>query len=249
VGWYGVRRASVVLRDVDLTLEPGELTAVTGPNGSGKSTLLRMLAGASAPSRGRARGRPEQTGYLPDRFPPGLRFIPAEYVRHMGRIRGLRDRVIAEGTRELAERLGFGPYLGTRMAELSKGTCQKLALTQALLADPDLLVLDEPWSCLDEPAQRELASLLLEARQRDGCVVVSDHRAATTGQVADRICAIVEGRLEVREPGEPRVLVELVRPDGTVVRHQVPRHQVDKTLATSDLGCSPMPPPRWPVSR
>jgi ABC-2 type transport system ATP-binding protein len=229
--WYGVRRARPVLRDVDLTLEAGELTAVTGPNGSGKSTLLRILAGASAPSRGRVRGRPRHTGFVPDRFPPRLRFTPTEYLRHMGRIRRLPDRVIAEGTAELAERLGLTPYLGTRMAELSKGTCQKVALSQALLADPDLLVLDEPWSGLDDRAQRELTSLLLEARQRGGCVVVSDHHTAETNQVADRVCAIANGQVVTHDPAEPTVLLELVRPDGTVVRSRVPRHQVDKLLA------------------
>jgi ABC-type multidrug transport system ATPase subunit len=229
--WYGVRRANPVLRDIDITLGAGELTALTGPNGSGKSTLLRILAGAAAPSRGRVRGRPRHVGFVPDRFPPRLRFTPVEYLRHMGRIRGLPARAVAAGTEELAERLGFIGHLGTRMAELSKGACQKVALTQALLAGPELLVLDEPWSGLDEPAQRALTGLLLEARQRGGCAVVSDHRSAMIGQLADRVCAIADTRLAVREPGEPRVLVELVRPDGTVQRHQVPRHQVDKLLA------------------
>jgi ABC-2 type transport system ATP-binding protein len=229
--WYGVRRANPVLREVDLTLAGGELTAITGPNGSGKSTLLRILAGASASSRGRVRGRPRSTSFVPDRFPPRLRFTPTEYLRHMGRIRGVPDRAIAAGAEELAGRLGLTRHLGTRMAELSKGTCQKVVLTQALLGEPDLLVLDEPWSGLDEPAQRELTSLLLEARQRGSCLVVSDHRTATTGQVADRICSIVDGQLVAQEPGEPRVLVELLRPDGTAVRQQVPRHQVDKLLA------------------
>jgi ABC-2 type transport system ATP-binding protein len=229
--WYGVRRARPVLRDVDLTLESGELTAVTGPNGSGKSTLLRILAGASAPSRGRVRGHPANTGYLPDRFPPRLRFTPTEYLRHMGRIRGVPEQVIGEGTEALAARLGFTRFLGTRMAELSNGTCQKVALTQALVAGPELLVLDEPWSGLDRDAQRELTSLLLEARQQGGCVVVSDHGLAAISQLADRVCSIVDSQLVMAEPGEPRVLVELVRPDGTVLRQQVSRHQVDKVLA------------------
>jgi ABC-type multidrug transport system ATPase subunit len=231
--WYGLRRSGVVLRDVDLTLQPGELTAVTGPNGSGKSTLLRILAGASTPSRGRVRGRPRNTGYLPDRFPPRLRFTPNEYLRHMGAIRGLPGRLVAEVTGELAGRLEYRQFLGTRMAELSKGTCQKVALTQALLGEPDLLVLDEPWSGLDEAAQRELTGLLRQACQRGGCVVVSDHRAAMLDKLADRVCAITDGRLVARDGAEPAVLVELVRPDGTVQRQQVPRHQVDKLLVQS----------------
>lgn len=229
--WYGVRRASPVLRDVNLTVEAGELTAITGPNGAGKSTLLRILAGASAPSRGRVRGRPRNTGYVPDRFPPRLRFTPAEYLRHMGRIRSLPGPVIEAGVEQLAERLGFTRHLGTRMAELSKGTCQKVVLTQALLADPELLVFDEPWSGLDEAAQQELTGLLLEARQRGGCVVVSDHRAAMIGQVADRVCTVAGGQVVPLDQAEPTILVELVRPDGAVLRHTVPRHQVDKLLA------------------
>jgi ABC-2 type transport system ATP-binding protein len=229
--WYGVRRTSPVLREVDLTLAEGELTAVLGPNGSGKSTLLRILAGASDPSRGRVRDRPRNTSFVPDRFPPRLRFTPTEYLRHMGRIRGLPERTITDGIEELAGRLGLTRHLGTRMAELSKGTCQKVVLTQALLGAPDLLVLDEPWSGLDEAAQRELTGLLLDARQRGGCVVVSDHRVAQIHQIADRVCAISGGQLVAHDPSESTVLVELLRPDGTVLRHQVPRHQVDKLLA------------------
>ena len=103
--WYGSQR-HMALRQVSLAFEPGAVTALSGANGSGKTTLLRILAGTAVPSRGRVRHRPRAIGYAPERFPPGLRFTPAEYLGHMGRLSRLPPRVVAARTGELAARLG-----------------------------------------------------------------------------------------------------------------------------------------------
>jgi ABC-type Na+ transport system ATPase subunit NatA len=216
--WYGHRQSA--LREVSVAFEPGAVTAVAGANGSGKTTLLRILAGTAAPSRGTVRGRPRAIGYAPERFSGGVRFTPAEYLGHMGRVRGLpRPRATAR-IGELAGRFGFEPFLGMRMAELSKGTVQKVVLAQALLSPPELLVLDEPWTGLDARAQRQLAGVLSEVRQADGCVVLSGHHEVAIGAVADRICRLEAGRLvddapvvpgtrPEAWPVEPPVLIEL----------------------------------------
>lgn len=202
---YG-RSGPLVLNDVSLGLEPGTVTVLRGRNGSGKTTLLRVLVGASGPSGGTVL-RPATVGYVPERFPPGLRFSPREYLRHAERIRGLA------GTRidALVERLGLRDQADLPLATLSKGTRQKVAVAQALLADPDLLVLDEPWNGLDAGAQAELSGVLLEVRERGARILLADHGEAATQVQADRHLHLHDGAL-VERPSVAqgqRVVVEV----------------------------------------
>lgn len=162
-----------VLRDVRLELQPGRVVRIHGHNGSGKSTLLRVIAGIAEPSSGRVSGRPS-TGYVPERFPSALPFTAEQYLRHHARMRGIPA---SQGTQWL-ERFGAEQFAGTAMKELSKGTSQKIAVTQALLGDPALLVLDEAWTGLDEAARAELASVVRERARSGACVVFVDHDPA-----------------------------------------------------------------------
>jgi ABC-type multidrug transport system ATPase subunit len=176
-----------VLQRVGVDVEPGCVVEVRGVNGAGKSTLLRLLAGASLPSRGRRRVAPGvAVGYAPERLaaPP---FTAEEYLRHHARIRGLPFDV------SLAERLGFSELLGERMAALSKGSLQKVVLTQALAGDPDLLVLDEPFSGLDADARATLADIVRERAARGRAVVFSDHSEAGQTRPAADVRWLVDG--------------------------------------------------------
>ena len=169
-----------VLRDVLLDLRPGRVVRIQGHNGSGKSTLLRVVAGIAEPSRGRVSGRPS-TGYVPERFPSALPFTAAEYLRHHARMRGVP---VSQGTR-LLERFEAGQFAGTAMKELSKGTSQKIAVTQALLGDPELLVLDEAWTGLDAAARSELSTVVRERVRGGACVVFVDHDPARLADATD----------------------------------------------------------------
>ncbi|PJE93823.1 hypothetical protein CUT44_31985 [Streptomyces carminius] len=151
---YGIGKPWV-LRDVDLELRPGTLVRIEGANSSGKSTLLRLLAGIDAPSAGRITGRP-RTAYVPERFPAALPFTALGYLTHLGRIHGMRRGPAVTAARRWLERFGAGGLADMPLAELSKGGCQKVALAQALLAGPELLVLDEVWTGLDRRASAEL---------------------------------------------------------------------------------------------
>jgi ABC-type multidrug transport system ATPase subunit len=151
---YGLR-GPWVLRGVDLTVAPGRLVRVEGANGTGKSTLLRLLAGIDAPSEGRITGRP-RTAYVPERFPPALPFTAAGYLTHLGTVHGLSRTAAGRAAGEWLERLGAAAYADTPMARLSKGSSQKVAVAQALLAEPELLVLDEAWTGLDTDARRDV---------------------------------------------------------------------------------------------
>ena len=169
---YGVRQPWVV-RDVSLDVAAGRLIRVEGPNGSGKSTLLRVAAGVTVASRGRVSGRPH-TGYVPERFPGGLPFSGREYLLHMARVHGLRGDV-GRRVDEWLERLGAAAYAAAPLRALSKGMCQKIAIAQALLPEPGLLVLDEAWTGLDVTARMALDDAVAERVAAGGAVLFVDH--------------------------------------------------------------------------
>jgi ABC-2 type transport system ATP-binding protein len=173
---YGVRRPWVV-RDVSLDVARGQLIRVEGPNGSGKSTLLRVVAGVTAASRGRVTGRPH-TGYVPERFPGGLPFSGQEYLLQMARIHGLRGDAGRQRVDEWLERLGAAGYAAAPLRSLSKGMCQKIAIAQALLPRPGLLVLDEAWTGLDVTARGALDDAVAERVAAGGSVLFVDHDPA-----------------------------------------------------------------------
>lgn len=190
-----------VLRGVDLGLRPGTLVRVQGANGSGKSTLLRLLAGIDAPSEGRITGRP-RTAYVPERFPAALPFTAAGYLTHLGRVHGLGRREAATGATEWLERLGAVAHARTPLGELSKGTSQKVAVAQALLAGPELLVLDEAWTGLDTAARDQLDLAVAERVTAGASVVYVDHDPRRLAGAVHTVLSVRDGRLDER-PAEP----------------------------------------------
>ncbi|WP_256332695.1 ATP-binding cassette domain-containing protein [Streptomyces sp. 2131.1] len=206
-----------MLRGVDLALPARSLVRVEGANGTGKSTLLRLLAGIDAPSEGRITGRRPRTAYVPERFPAALPFTAAGYLVHLGRVQGLRTADAADRAHEWLTRFGAAAYARTPLAELSKGTSQKVAVAQSLLAEPELLVLDEAWTGLDTEARGELDRAVAERVTAGATVVFVDHdprRLAGTVDTAYRF----EGLGLTTAPLaalDPRVRVEATAPPGT----------------------------------
>ncbi|MFE1825029.1 ATP-binding cassette domain-containing protein [Streptomyces yangpuensis] len=216
---YG-RRRPWVLRGVSLEVPPGALVRVEGGNGGGKSTLLRIVAGIDAPTEGRVGGRPRRTAYVPERFPVALPLTALSYLTHLGRVHGLgRAEAVRRATHWL-ERFGAAGHARTPMAELSKGTSQKVAVAQALLAGPELLVLDEAWTGLDAVARRELDLAVAERTAAGASVVFVDHDPARLAGVPD-----AHHRLEgtslvpVAPPGAagPRVRIRAAAAPGGVL--------------------------------
>ncbi len=167
------RGAPWVLREVTAQLRPGRITEITGANGAGKSTLLRLAAGLLRPVDGSITERPAVVGFAPERFPAAQPFTVAGYLRHTAR---MRKASFADAL-EWAARLGLEPLLDTRLPELSKGSAQKVGLTQALFPSPGLLVLDEPFAGLDPDTRGELPSMLASLAASGTTVLVSDHQA------------------------------------------------------------------------
>ncbi|MCX4820009.1 ATP-binding cassette domain-containing protein [Streptomyces sp. NBC_01142] len=188
-----------MLRGVDLELRASALVRVEGTNGSGKSTLLRLLAGIDAPTEGRITGRP-RTAYVPERFPAALPFTATGYLTHLGRIQGLSRRTAQARATEWLERFGAAGHARTPLAELSKGTSQKVAVAQALLAEPELLVLDEAWTGLDTVAREEFDRAVAERVTAGATVVFVDHDPRRLAGAVDAAYAVDGGAL-VRSAG------------------------------------------------
>ncbi|WP_350275368.1 ATP-binding cassette domain-containing protein [Kribbella sp. HUAS MG21] len=189
---YGRRE---ILADVDLHLNAGELLALVGANGSGKSTVLRLMVGLSRPSTGTVRRNARVVAYVPDVFTSHDRLSAAAYLTHMGRIRGLATKTARERAHVLLDRLALSGGADTPMRKLSKGNAQKVALAQALLDPPQLLVLDEPWSGLDATAHSTLRELLAEAAAQGAAVAFTEHSADVVRSTATRVCELDRGRL------------------------------------------------------
>jgi len=193
---YGLRQPWVV-RDLSLDVPPGRLIRLEGPNGSGKSTLLRVAAGVTRPSAGRVTGRPH-TGYVPERFPGGLPFSGRDYLLHLARVHGLRGPAAARRVDEWLDRLGAASFAAQPLRALSKGMCQKVAIAQALLARPGLLVLDEAWTGLDQAARGALDAAVAERVAEGGTVMFVDHdQARLAGRITERWQLGDTGRVSV----------------------------------------------------
>jgi ABC-type multidrug transport system ATPase subunit len=252
---YGFRRRPV-FSGISLVLPPGEVTAILGDNGSGKSTLLRIVAGAVLPSGGKIVGRPRRVGYVPDWFPAHPRLSPMTYLVHMGRVAGLPAEVARRRGAEHLERLAFAGDPAAPVDLLSKGNAQKVAIAQALLNEPQLLVLDEPWNGLDLPGQRVMRELVAERVATGTIVVLADHREAFVSGTAQTF-RMDEGELRKVEAvpavpdgggrtGDKLVVVEVrglpperrddlpgvvsLTVDGDLVRVRVPRRFSDSLL-------------------
>ncbi|MFG2913267.1 ATP-binding cassette domain-containing protein [Kitasatospora sp. NPDC048298] len=173
---YG-RRERWILRGVDLAVGPGELVRIAGRNGSGKSTLLRLVAGIERPSTGRV-VRPGPTAYVPERFPPALPFDAVSYLLRVGRVHGLSAERARRRAQEWLDRFGVADRAGTPLSRLSKGTCQKVAVAQALLPEARVLLLDEAWTGLDPEARAVLDEAAAERAAAGGTVLFVDHDPA-----------------------------------------------------------------------
>jgi ABC-type multidrug transport system ATPase subunit len=218
VGKRYAPRGPWVLRGVDLELAPGSVTKIDGANGSGKSTMLALIAGISRASRGRVTGGGRRA-YVPERLPSVLPYDVAGYLARLGAAHGLSADEASNRARYWLDRLGAGPWINAPMAALSTGTAQKIALTQALMADADWLILDEPWTGLDAEARTVLDTALRERISGGVAVVYVGHQH--TGQIdAAADAYAIRSSTLVRVPRNiisPQVISQATHVDGEVV--------------------------------
>ena len=216
--FLGVMRKRVdAVKGVSFSVQSNEIFGFLGPNGSGKTTTIKMLTGLIQPTSGKATlfGHPVPSveamgriGFLPESpyiFPY---LTPREYIEMCGRLSGLRGQPLRDRTTQVMKRTGI-EYAGERpVRRLSKGMGQRTALAAALVADPELLVLDEPMSGLDPIGRKEVRDIILSERREGRTVFFSTHILADAESLCDRVTILREGRAVVSG-----ALRELVRGD------------------------------------
>ena len=176
-----------VLHDISLAVEPGEIITVVGPNGSGKSTLLRALLGILPPAAGRvARAPGLRLGYVPQRLQID-RSMPITVRRFLS----LPVRVTDVQAAEVLVRVGMDGSATLQMAALSGGQLQRVLLARALLARPQVLMLDEPTQGLDQPGEAAFYRLIEEVRAGTGCAVLMvSHDLHVVMAASDRVVCL-----------------------------------------------------------
>jgi heme exporter protein A len=197
----------MVLRDVDLTLAPGEAVAVAGPNGAGKTTLLRLLAGLLRPTAGRIEilGRPlrgdpalrRSIGFLSHQSLLYDDLTLLENLTFAARLYGV-PRPAATAGRAL-EAAGLSARADDSPARLSRGLLQRAALARALVHQPRVLLLDEPFTALDEPSAAHLRETLRGVLAAGGAMVLVTHHLAEVWDVATRVTVLVGGQWKCDE--------------------------------------------------
>ena len=198
------RRAA--LRGVSLAAEAGEVVAVIGPNGAGKTTLLSIVAGIQRPDAGSVTTRASEVGWVPQQ--PSLygKLTVAENLRLFARLEGCGD--VAGAVEAMLRQTGLESRAGDQVATLSGGNRQRVNIAIGLLADPPVLLLDEPSASLD-PRQRERLWEFLRAHADAGTAILfTTHNVAEAERHADRVIVLADG--ELLFSGSARELEEAV---------------------------------------
>ncbi|HKV09430.1 MAG TPA: ATP-binding cassette domain-containing protein [Thermoanaerobaculia bacterium] len=192
----------VAVNGVSLTVPPGSIFGLLGPNGAGKTSTIRMIMDITAPDSGEVRffGHPRtdedlrRVGYLPEERGLYRKMTVLDQLVFLGEIRGLKKKALLPKIERWLERVDLQDWTKKKVEELSKGMQQKVQLIGTVLHEPDLLILDEPFSGLDPLNQELFRDLLLEYRQQGKSVVLSTHGMELAERLCDHICLISHGR-------------------------------------------------------
>ena len=192
-----------VLRDVCLSIGDGEVVGLLGPNGAGKSTLMKIMVGVwdadSSPVTNCQ--LPKTIGYLPELNPLYEEMYVREYLRFFVELRSNSQSPIANSQliESLISRVGLTAEANKRVGQLSKGYKQRVGLAQAMIGDPELLILDEPTTGLD-PNQLEDIRALIREVGKDRTVILSTHILQEVKQMCNRVVIIDHGEIKVDKP-------------------------------------------------
>jgi ABC-2 type transport system ATP-binding protein len=197
-----------VVDHVSFEVAPGEIFALLGPNGAGKTTLIRMVTDILRPDAGEVlwEGRPSRergrnaVAYLPEERGLYRRSRVVEAIAFHGELKGMTSRDARAAARRLLERVELGEWAERQVQALSKGMQQKVQLCTALIGEPKLLILDEPFSGLDPVNVRLLEEILHEARQGGATVLLSTHQMNKVEELCDRAMMIHHGRMVLYGP-------------------------------------------------
>jgi len=193
-----------VLRGIDLRVPKGEAFGLLGPNGAGKSTLTHTILGLLLPDQGTVQvfGSSEierlnqRIGYLPERPRYHTQFTGREYLAILGRLSNLRGPELHQRIETVLALTGINDVADRRIGTYSKGMLQRLGIGQAVLHDPDLLLVDEPASGLDPGGQRDMAELLRRVQAEGHTIFLCTHQLTEVARLCDRVGVLANGRLD-----------------------------------------------------
>jgi ABC-2 type transport system ATP-binding protein len=202
VGFWG--RRVTVLEGLNLEVRRGEVFGFLGPNGAGKTTTIKILMGLIYPSGGRAMlfGRPigdrqasARLGFLPE-SPYFYDYLTAaEFLQFYGHLFGVRGSLLEQRVTELLDLVGMSHARNLQLRKFSKGMLQRVGIAQALINDPELVVLDEPMSGLDPVGRKEIRDLILRLKESGKTIFFSSHILHDAELLCDRVAIILKGRM------------------------------------------------------
>lgn len=211
------KRPFVAVRDLSLTVKPGEVYGLIGPNGSGKSTTMKVILGLLAPTQGETRifgcdskevvSRSE-VGFLPENPYFYKHLTGLETLHFYGRLCGLSGKALSERAVEMLKLTDLEDAASRRVGGYSKGMLQRLGLAQALIHEPRMVVLDEPTAGVDPAGSRKIRDLILGFRERGLTVLVTSHLLEQMQEVCDRVGIMAHGRMVKEGRLEDLIAVE-----------------------------------------
>ncbi len=189
------------VRNLSFAIKPGQMFGLLGPNGAGKTSTLRMMVGIMMPDAGELRlfGKPfdrgnlHRIGYLPEERGLYRKMSALSNLAFFGQLNGLSARDARRRARAWAERLGIAEWIDRKLEELSKGMQQKIQFIAALLHEPELLIMDEPFGGLDPVNVVQLKDVLLELKRSGRAILFSTHRMEQVEKLSDAICLMDHG--------------------------------------------------------
>lgn len=214
-GLYKIYRRLVAVENVSFTMYRGEAFGFLGPNGAGKSTIVKIITGLVAKTQGTVRvlGKPvydlearRRVGYLPE-LPNFHRWLRAqEFLEFHGHLYGMREAALQKRCREVLALVGLEGREQHKLGTFSKGMLQRIGLAQALLNQPDLIILDEPVSGLDPIGQRDMRNILLGLKAEGVSVFLNSHQLVDVEMICDRVAIIDKGH--ILKVGSPQSLFD-----------------------------------------
>ncbi len=190
------------VKDVSFELHPGEIFGMLGPNGAGKTTTIRMIMDIIAPDKGEvvvlggsARDAKHRVGYLPEERGLYRNLKVLEVLEYLAELKGWHRDAARKRAMRLLERVGLADRAQSKVRELSRGMQQKLQVLAALINDPDLIILDEPFQGLDPVNLEVVKGLLLEYRDSGKGIMLSSHQMNLVEVLCDRILLINNGEV------------------------------------------------------
>ncbi|MBM4015622.1 MAG: ABC transporter ATP-binding protein [Planctomycetes bacterium] len=243
------RRGEFALRDVTLEVAPGEIFGLLGPNGAGKTTLVKILLDLVRPTRGttsllslpsRQVAARRRVGYLPEdhRFPE--HHTPVSALLFFAGLSGVAPAVARPRIDALLAQVGLADAAGRKVRGFSKGMKQRLGLAQVLVAEPDLLFLDEPTDGIDPVGRAEIRGLLEQQRRAGRTIFLNSHLLSEVEQLCDRVGILARGELKrvgsVRELTQSAICwaITLSQPPGEALLAELVRAFGDARRAVSD---------------